>query len=226
MQAGTNQYAGQQMMYWKWANSCSTLLSNTTLQYLSLPKFYILQVYRHRFWHAHYSDQHLDQLGTESFSQAWEVVVVTHILDGIFDARNLTDTQAHTGLDRRLVYHRKTYSIKYPPIKQEKVLTLSIVQSIVAVAATTTDPKIRHISGLVQLGLYFCLRSFKYTKCTVHHRTVQFWPLLYSITFVRDQLLTANHQLSTSVTPTRLSFPCTTMITQSKDNPYLAPDIS
>ena len=45
---------------------------------------------------------------------------------------------------------------------------------------------------MVVLGFYFCLRSCKYTKCTGHHRTVQFRPLLDFVFFVGDALLPFN----------------------------------
>ena len=53
-------------------------------------------------------------------------------------------------------------------------------------------PKDKDISDLVQLGFYLCLRSCEYTKCTGHHRTVQFLPLLEFVFFIGDHLIPAN----------------------------------
>ena len=71
-------------------------------------------------------------------------------------------------MDRRLTCQLKNYGIKDPPVKGEKATPLDIIQSIVAAAATTSNPKTCHVIDLFQLGFYFCLRSYKYTKCTGH----------------------------------------------------------
>ena len=52
--------------------------------------------------------------------------------------------------------------------------------------AINFNPKTRQVANLVKLGLYFCLRSCKYTKCTGHYQTVQFWPLMDFVFFVGD----------------------------------------
>ena len=56
-------------------------------------------------------------------------------------------------------------------------------------AASSYDQKTRHIANLVVLGFYFCLRSYEYTKCIGHHRTVHFHPLLLFMSFVGNTLL-------------------------------------
>ena len=66
---------------------------------------------------------------------------------------------------------------------------MGIIHSIVAAATSSYDPKAHHIVNLVELGFYFCLRSCEYTKCTYHHQTVQFRPLLEFVLFVGDILL-------------------------------------
>ena len=50
----------------------------------------------------------MDQLGKESVSQAWRVIVATHIMDGLPDPRNPTDSQDNIVLDMRLSQRLKT----------------------------------------------------------------------------------------------------------------------
>ena len=61
-----------------------------------------------------------------------------------------------------------------------------------AAGASTSGPKTLHISYVVQMGFYFCLRSCEYANCTGQHRTVQFRPLLEFVFFVGDQILPDN----------------------------------
>ena len=70
-----------------------------------------------------------------------------------------------------------------------------IVHSIMSATASSSNQKTRHISDLVVLGFYFCLRSCKYTKCTGHRRTVQFHPLLEFVFFVGYTLLPPDAQI-------------------------------
>ena len=114
---------------------------------------------------------------------------MTHLLDGMPDPRNPPNSQACTSLNKRLTRKIKTYRIKDPPVNQEKSTLLGIIHSIVAAATSSYDPKAHHIVNLVELGFYFCLRSCEYTKCTYHHQTVQFRPLLEFVLFVGDILL-------------------------------------
>ena len=117
--------------------------------------------------------------------------MVTHFLDGLPDLRNTPDTQAHTGLDRRLISQLKTYGIEDLPFKQEKATLLGIIHPIVETATTTSDPKPCHVTNVVQLGFYLCLRLCQYTKCTGHRRTVQLCSVLDSVFFVGDCPLSA-----------------------------------
>ena len=59
-------------------------------------------------------------------------------------------------------------------------------------ANTSSDQKTRHISDLVVLGLYLCLISCNYTKCTGYCRTVKFRILVDSVFFSGDTLLPTN----------------------------------
>ena len=164
VQVGTKQDAQHQRLYRKWAKLCYTLSVNPTLQYSSLLSVDTLQVYGHRFRHAHYSKQHLGRLGKVLVSQAWGAIEATHLLDGLPDPRNPPDAQAHTRLYRHLILQLKTYTNELPPVNQKKAAPLGIVHSISASASTATDPKTCHVTDLVQLVFYFCPRSCKYNK--------------------------------------------------------------
>ena len=65
---------------------------------------------------------------------------------------------------------------------------MGIVHSIVAAAAYPSYQNPRRISNLLILGFYFCLRPCEYTKCTSHHRTVDFHPLLEFVIYDGEDL--------------------------------------
>ena len=69
------------------------------------------------------------------------VIAVTHLLAGLPDPRKLPDYQAHFGLDKRLNQKLKTNEIEDPQVKREKFIPLGIVNSIVDVAASSSDQK-------------------------------------------------------------------------------------
>ena len=117
---------------------------------------------------------------------------------GLPNPRNTSDVQSHTGPDRRLTNQLKTYDIEDPPVKREKTAPLRIIHSIVDLAATTFNPKTRHVANLTQLGFYFCLRLREYTKCTGHRQTVQFRSLLEFLFFIGIDSYQLMPQLSTS----------------------------
>ena len=64
---------------------------------------------------------------------------MAHLLDGLPDLRKPADSQAHTGLDKRLTWQLKTYGLEDLPVQREKANPLGIVHSIVAEAATSSD---------------------------------------------------------------------------------------
>ena len=63
VQEGTTQDGRQQKLYCQWADLCVTLLVNPDLQYPSIPRIELLQVYGHRFRHVRYPKRHMDRLG-------------------------------------------------------------------------------------------------------------------------------------------------------------------
>ena len=79
---------------------------------------------------------------------------MTYLLYGLPNTRNPPDSEAHTGLDKRLTRELKTYRIEDPPVKQGKPISFGIMHSIMASRSYTYDPKAHHIANWVQLGLY------------------------------------------------------------------------
>ena len=169
---------------------------------------------------------HLERLRKEPVFKAWGVITVTHLLDGLPDHRKPPDAQDHTGRDRRLTRQLKTYGIEDPPAKREYAALLGIVQSFVAMAATTFYPKTHHLTKLVQLIFYLCLRACEYTKGTSHRQTFQFRPLLAFVFFVGYDSSHPRPQLNTSRTQPRSSLLWKIRIMQSKENMSLTSDLS
>ena len=97
-------------------------------------------------------------------SQAWGVITVTHLLDGLPKLRKFLEAQACTLLDKRLTRQLKSYVIEDPPVNWYKAPHLVIVHSIMDTAVTSIETKTRHIANLVQLGLYFYFGSCIYTN--------------------------------------------------------------
>ena len=89
----------------------------------------------------------------------------------------------------RLSRQLKTYGIEDPLVIREKSTSLGIVHFIVSAANSASDQNTRHTAYLVVLRFYFYLRSCEYPKCTSHHRTVQFRPLMDFVFFAGDTLL-------------------------------------
>ena len=114
---------------------------------------------------------------------------MSHLLDGLPNPRKPADSQAHTGIDKRLAQKLNTYGLEDPPARQKNVTPLGIVNSIVSPKATSSDTRSYHISDLVTVAFYFLLRSCKYTKCIGHRWTVQFRTLMDFVFFVGDFLL-------------------------------------
>ena len=115
----------------------------------------------------------------------------THLLDGLPNPIKPLDDQSHNGLDRHLTHQLKTYGIEDPTVKREKAAPLGIVQPLWLRRPPPPTPT-RHVTKLVQLGFYFCLRYCEFTKCTGHLQTVHFRPLLDFVFFVGDELLPAD----------------------------------
>ena len=62
-------------------------------------------------------------------SQAWGAIATSHLLDGFPDPRKLSDSQAHTRLDKRLTQKLKTYGLEDPPVQRENAIPLGIVHN-------------------------------------------------------------------------------------------------
>ena len=116
----TFQDAIKKRLYWQWANFCSTLLVNPILRDPSIPRIKLLQVYIYHIWNAKYSKRRMDQLGNESVSQAWGEIAMSQLLDGLPDPIKSVNSQAHTGLDKRLTRKLNTYGLEDPPSNKKR----------------------------------------------------------------------------------------------------------
>ena len=86
---------------------------------------------------------------------------MSHLMVGLPEPRNPPNSQANIGLDKRLSRQLKTYGREDPPSKGDRATPLTIVYSIVSATVSSSNQKTRHISDMVVLGFYFCLRSCK-----------------------------------------------------------------
>ena len=126
-------------------------------------------MYGHRVQDGHYSTK--DQLRADSVAVAWRAIAEVHLLEGLHDPRK---PKGSSGKDlyKHLSCMLHHYSYQDPPSTREKAVPLVLVVSIAANvngsqhAACTTD--------LIQLALFFCLRSCEYSKTSSHRRTTQF----------------------------------------------------
>ena len=64
------------------------------------------------------------------------------------------------------------YSLVDPPPKREKATLLGLVITIGE--QVDTSPKAQYMADLIQIGLFFYLRSCEYTKTGLHRRITQF----------------------------------------------------
>ena len=59
---------------------------------------------------------------------------MSHLRDGLPDPRKPANSQAHTGLNKRLTRQLKIYKLEDPPFQREKSIPLGIVHSILVEA--------------------------------------------------------------------------------------------
>ena len=147
----------------------ATLQIKHWLDYLALPLEEILQVYGSRVCHRHWYN--LPEVRTDSVSAAWQAIAMVHILDGRPDPQKPRGSSS-CNLDIRLSCQICTYSFQYPPTSLQKPYPLGFV--LAASKGEISNPKNQCLADLVQIGLYFCLRSCEYTKTNSHQRTTQF----------------------------------------------------
>ena len=126
-------------------------------------------MYGHRIRHGHYSRQ--PSVRADSVATAWRAIAETHLLEGLPDPRKRPGSSAKD-LDKRLSRMTRHYSLVDPPPKREKAIPLGLVISIGGQA--DSSPKAQCTADLIQIGLFFCLRSCEYTKSASHRRTTQF----------------------------------------------------
>ena len=104
-------------------------------------------------------------------SVAWQDIATVHLLDGRPDLRKPRGSSSHD-LDLLLSRQLRTYSFQNPPTSHQKPVPLGLVVDVARNAGS--GPKDRCLADLVQIGLYFFLRSCEYTKTNSHRRTTQF----------------------------------------------------
>ena len=125
------------------------------MQTPNLPTVELLQVYGHRVRDGHYSRK--DRLMADMVAAVWRAIAEVHLLESLHNPRKPKGSSGKD-LDKRLsrmLYH---YSYQDSPSSREKAVPLGLLVSIAVIfdgsqrAACTTD--------LIQITLYFCLRSF------------------------------------------------------------------
>ena len=156
-------------LYNQWANFCAPLHVDHQLQTPGLPKIELLQVYGYRVRDGHYSTR--CSVRADSVAAAWRAVAEVHLLEGLPDPRKPPGSSSKD-LDKRLSRMLRHYSYQDPPSKREKAIPLGMVISIGASA--DGSPKASCTSDLIQIALFFCLRSCEYSKTSSHRRTTQF----------------------------------------------------
>ena len=95
----------------------------------------------------------------------------THLLEGLPDPQKRTVSSAKD-IDKRLSRIMRHYSLVDPSPKREKVILLGLVIDMGEQADTSV--KSQCTADLIQIGLFFCLRSCEYTKTGSHRCTTQF----------------------------------------------------
>ena len=136
----------------------------------------ILQVYSYRVCHGHCSK--LPEVRSDSVSEVWQPIASVHLLDGRPDLQKPRGASSRD-LNLRLIRQLHTYSFQDPSTSRQKPAPLGLV--VAAARNTSSSPKDWCLAYLVQIGLYFCLRSCDYTKTNSYRRTTQF--LLRDIQF-------------------------------------------
>ena len=133
------------------------------------PVVEILQVFGHRVKNGRYSKQ--SSVRADTVASAWRAIAQTHLLEGRRDPRKPLG-MATRELDLRLARQLRHYSFLDPPSRREKAVPLGLV--VAAAQGSQKTAKGRCLGDLIQLAIYFCLRSCEYSKTNSHKRTTQF----------------------------------------------------
>ena len=104
-------------------------------------------------------------------SAAWQAIATVHLLDGRLDPGKPRGSSSRD-LDLCLSLQIRTYSFQSPPTSHHTPFSVCLVMS--AARNVGSIPKDWCLSDLVQIGLYFCLRSCEYTKTNSHRCTTIF----------------------------------------------------
>ena len=125
----------------------------------AFPVSEILQVYGYRVRHGHWSK--LPEVRADSVSAAWRDIATVHLLNRYPNFRKPSGSSSHD-LDHHLSRQLRTYSFQDPPTSRQKPAPLGLV--VAADRNSSSIPKDRYLTALVQIGFYFCLRSREYKK--------------------------------------------------------------
>ena len=153
-----------------WRSFCADIGVDHFMDDPSLPVVEILQVYGVRVRDRRFTERPGD-VKAESVAAAWLAVATTHLLEGRPDPRKPPGMGGRE-LDKRLSRQLKYYSNLDPPPRREKPVPLGLV--VAAAKGSRSTPRDRCLGDLIQIALYFCLRSCEYTKVQSHVRTTQF----------------------------------------------------
>ena len=104
-------------------------------------------------------------------SAGWWAITTVHLLDGQPDPRKPRGSSSRD-LDLCLICQLCAYSFQDPPTSRQKPVPLGLV--VDSARNVGSSSKYWCLAYLVQIGLYFCLRSCEYTKTNSHRRTTQF----------------------------------------------------
>ena len=155
--------------YANWQSFCSNHGICHWLDCPTDPVVEILQVFGHRVKNGHYSKK--SSVRADTVASAWRAIASTHLLEGRRDPRKPLG-MATRELDLRLSRQLRYYSFLDPPSRREKAVPLGLV--VAAAKGSRKTAKGRCLGDLIQIALYFCLRSCEYTKTNSHTRTTQF----------------------------------------------------
>ena len=146
--------------YGLWQSYAADLCFDHFLDDPTIPVVEVLQVYGVRTRDGDYSKRS-GGVKADAVAAAWRSVATTHLLEGRPDPRKPPGVGGKD-LEKRLSRQLRHYSSQDPPTRREKPVPLGLV--VAAAKGSRNTPRDRCLGDLIQLALYFCLRSCEYTK--------------------------------------------------------------
>ena len=156
-------------LYNQFREFCAMLQIEHWINDPALPVAEILQVYGYRVRHGRWSK--LPEVRTESVSVALQDIATVHLLGGRPDTQKPCGSSS-CNLYLRLSLQIHIYYFQDLPISQKKPVPRGV--AVADARGASSNPNDQFLADLVQIGLYFCLRSCEYTKTNSHRRTTQF----------------------------------------------------